>query len=160
MLLSGYHIDIRQAAACKPGYQPYYAVARLHDDIGAVIPYLNSAFEGIGFIKDPPAMMLQYKDARQIAVNAREILISDIRDRQEVEDILSWLKDEINRIWENRDTITPRYETPRKPTVLEVLKKLPKTNCGKCGQPTCTVFAVKVISGSGNLADCPEIERD
>lgn len=30
-------------------------------------------------------------------------------------------------------------------TVLELLKALPRTNCGECGQPTCMAFATRVI---------------
>jgi hypothetical protein len=30
-------------------------------------------------------------------------------------------------------------------TVLKVLKHLPRTNCGDCGQPTCLAFATQVI---------------
>ncbi|MCD4804854.1 MAG: hypothetical protein K8R07_04170, partial [Desulfobacterales bacterium] len=27
---------------------------------------------------------------------------------------------------------------------IEIFKKLPKTNCGKCGVPTCLAFAMKL----------------
>jgi hypothetical protein len=40
-------------------------------------------------------------------------------------------------------------------TVLEVLKKLPRTNCGECGQPTCLAFATRVIKEGEDLQQCP-----
>jgi hypothetical protein len=40
-------------------------------------------------------------------------------------------------------------------TVLEVLKKLPRTNCGECGQPTCLAFATRVIKEGEELNQCP-----
>jgi hypothetical protein len=42
-------------------------------------------------------------------------------------------------------------------TVLEVLKRLPRTNCGDCGQPTCLAFATWVIKEGEDLAQCPHL---
>ena len=42
-------------------------------------------------------------------------------------------------------------------TVLEVLKRLPRTNCGDCGQPTCLAFATQVIKEGEDLAKCPHL---
>jgi len=40
-------------------------------------------------------------------------------------------------------------------TVMEVLKALPRTNCGECGRPTCLSFATGVIKEGEDLARCP-----
>ncbi|MBM4300693.1 MAG: DUF3786 domain-containing protein [Deltaproteobacteria bacterium] len=40
-------------------------------------------------------------------------------------------------------------------TVMEVLKNLPRTNCGECGQPTCLAFATHVIKEGEDLNKCP-----
>ena len=42
-------------------------------------------------------------------------------------------------------------------TVLELLKALPRTNCGDCGQPTCLAFATRVIKEGEDLARCPHL---
>ncbi|MCK9377513.1 MAG: DUF3786 domain-containing protein [Syntrophobacterales bacterium] len=42
-------------------------------------------------------------------------------------------------------------------TVLEVLKKLPRTNCGDCGQQTCLAFATQVIKEGEDLEKCPHL---
>ncbi len=44
--------------------------------------------------------------------------------------------------------------------MIEILKKLPKTNCGECGEPTCMAFALKVNNSKCELSDCPFVERD
>jgi hypothetical protein len=42
-------------------------------------------------------------------------------------------------------------------TVMEVLKNLPRTNCGECGQPTCLAFATRVIKEGEDLNKCPHL---
>ncbi len=43
---------------------------------------------------------------------------------------------------------------------IEIFKKLPKTNCGKCGVPTCLAFAMKLATGQAELEACPDIGDD
>lgn len=38
---------------------------------------------------------------------------------------------------------------------LELYKKLPKKNCGKCSLKTCLPFALAVVKGDADLAECP-----
>lgn len=40
-------------------------------------------------------------------------------------------------------------------TVLGLLKNLPRTNCGECGQATCLAFATAVIKEGEDLGRCP-----
>jgi hypothetical protein len=41
--------------------------------------------------------------------------------------------------------------------MLDIYKKLPKTNCGRCGVPTCIAFALKVKNTQRKIGDCPYI---
>jgi ArsR family metal-binding transcriptional regulator len=76
----------------------------------------------------------------------------------EADKILEWLRQEINSTWEKRDAIEPSFDTPAKPRIFDILKLLPKTNCGECGQPTCTVFASVVAQGAKGPEDCPPLD--
>ncbi len=40
---------------------------------------------------------------------------------------------------------------------LDIYKLLPKTNCKKCGSPTCLAFAMKLAMKKASLDDCPDI---
>jgi len=73
--------------------------------------------------------------------------------------VLVWLKDQINEAWAKRTNITPRYEGRKKPKLIEIIRLLPKTNCKKCGRPTCTVFATHMVEGGVGPEDCPELEE-
>jgi len=45
-------------------------------------------------------------------------------------------------------------------TGIEIFKKLPKTNCGECGVPTCLAFAMKLAAGQAELASCPHVSEE
>lgn len=42
-------------------------------------------------------------------------------------------------------------------TALEIFKLLPKTNCGKCGVPTCLAFAMRLANKQTELSACPDV---
>lgn len=45
-------------------------------------------------------------------------------------------------------------------TGIEIFKLLPKTNCKKCGFPTCLAFAMKVAQGQAKIEQCPEASAE
>ncbi len=42
-------------------------------------------------------------------------------------------------------------------TAVEIYRLLPKTNCGKCGLPSCFGFAAKLATNQASPDDCPEM---
>ena len=45
-------------------------------------------------------------------------------------------------------------------TGVQIYKFLPKTNCKKCGFPTCLAFAMKVAQKSIAITDCPDLSEE
>ncbi|MEN2985672.1 MAG: (Fe-S)-binding protein, partial [Thermodesulfovibrionaceae bacterium] len=45
-------------------------------------------------------------------------------------------------------------------TGIEIFKLLPKTNCKKCGFPTCLAFAMKVAQGQVQIEQCPDVSEE
>ena len=45
-------------------------------------------------------------------------------------------------------------------TGVEIFKLLPKTNCKKCGQPTCLAFAMKLAQRQTSLDKCPDVSEE
>jgi len=43
---------------------------------------------------------------------------------------------------------------------LEIFKLLPKTNCKKCGRPTCLAFAMQLAQKKASLDECPDISEE
>ncbi|MBC8412268.1 MAG: acetyl-CoA decarbonylase/synthase complex subunit gamma [Nitrospira sp.] len=45
-------------------------------------------------------------------------------------------------------------------TGVQIFKLLPKTNCKKCGFPTCLAFAMKLAQGGIELSACPDVSDE
>lgn len=45
-------------------------------------------------------------------------------------------------------------------TGLDIFKLLPKTNCKKCGMPTCLAFAMQLAQKRAKLEACPEVSEE
>ena len=142
----------------NPEFESLHCIADLEQDIALVLPYLNTVLGGFEYLNDPPALILKSR-GRLITLHARQIAINALKDADEAEKLLQWLMAEINAAWEARDGIEPSFEGLPRPGVLEILRQLPKTNCRKCGQRTCLVFATRLAEGIQVPADCTELSK-
>jgi len=158
MLLKGYRKEIFRPE-CNPSFQSVHCIAHLDEDVGAVLPYLNTVLGGFQYFEIPPLVMFKVH-GKLIKVGPREIAVNALNDEAEADKILEWLKREINEAWEKHEEITPSFKSVSQPQILEILKLLPKTNCGECGYPTCMVFAVQVTEGGKGADDCPSMTEE
>jgi len=157
MILSGYRKELFRSK-CHSEHQSLHCHAHLDQDIRDVLPYLNEELDGDVFIPEPPSLTLKHH-GRLITLHARMIAVNALADETEAETVLQWLKGEINRVWQHRREIQPRYHGKERPRILEILKLLPKTNCGRCSQPTCILFAALAAEGAKDAEDCPPLEN-
>ncbi|MCJ7601871.1 MAG: Fe-S cluster protein [Desulfobulbaceae bacterium] len=158
MLLRSFQKEIFRAE-CRPEAQTVQCIARLGQNIGDVIPYLNAVLGGFSFTREPVSVTFR-SQGKLISVHADHIAINALRDAEEADKILCWLQREINDAWEKRHAITPSFQAAPRPQPFAILKFLPKTNCGKCGFSTCLVFVSHMMDGGKGADDCPEMEAD
>ena len=158
MLLESYFLEIFNSE-CMPGAMAVHCFAHLDQDVGEAIPYLNAVLGGFAYIKDPPTVTFK-SQGKLITVHPRKIAINALKDEAEAKKIVEWLKREINSAWDDRNNIEPSYESAPRPSIIKILKLLPKTNCKECGQPTCMVFATQVAEGAKGPEDCPPLADD
>lgn len=130
--------------------------AFLDNDITEVFPFLNTVLEAHQHFSNPPSLTIKLP-GKLVTLHPRKIAINILKDEQEAQEIVRWLLQRINETWRRRETIEPTFGNREKPRMLEILKRLPKTNCGQCGLPTCMVFAVRVCDGQCRIDDCPVV---
>jgi ArsR family metal-binding transcriptional regulator len=144
---------------CNPNFQSVHCVAHLEQDISDVLPYLNTALGGSNYTPSPPSLTLRVH-GKLIALHSREIFVNALDDEAQAEKILQWLKKEINEAWEKREEIEPSFDAPARPQMMEILRLLPRTNCGECCEPTCTVFALRAAEGVKGPEHCPKLDPE
>jgi ArsR family metal-binding transcriptional regulator len=132
--------------------------AALDADVTVVLPYLNTVLKAYDYSVEPPTLTLKLP-GKLVTIHPREIAINIVKDEEEAEEILAWLQREINATWARREEIEPSFAVAPRPRVLDLLKLLPKTNCRKCGAPTCMVFAVGLSTGEKSSEQCPGLEQ-
>ncbi|MFH1150830.1 MAG: (Fe-S)-binding protein [Actinomycetota bacterium] len=154
-LIEDYELEL-STPECDLESSIYRATVRLGADISDVLPFVNATVEKAEYIAGVPVLVWS-EGAHRYALRADEIAVSNISDRGEATRIVQELVSRINSIWERRDQIEPSYASYERPKVLDVLKLLPRTNCGQCGVPACMAFADAVIREKKLLADCPPL---
>jgi ArsR family metal-binding transcriptional regulator len=157
MLLQSYRIEIFNNK-CMPGAMSVQCFAHLDQDVSEALPYLNAELGGSEYIKDPPSVTFKLH-GKLLTVHGRKIAVNANKNEEEARKIIEWMKREINRVWESRDAITPRYEGMPRPQLIQILKCLPRTNCRECGEPTCMVFATRMAEGVKGSDDCPALTQ-
>ncbi len=152
MLLRDYRLEIFNNE-CMPGAITLQCIAHLSQDVSAALPYMNTTLGGFEYVPDPPSVTFKAQ-GKLVTVHGRKIAVNALKDEAEAEKIVAWLKREINDAWENREHIKPTFEGASRPQVIEILKRLPRTNCRECGESTCMVFATRIAEGAKGIDAC------
>lgn len=158
MLIGNYTTEFaRLSCGSESGTQDL--VIHLERDISELIPYLNTVLGGFQYTKEPRSVSFRL-NGKLIVIHPLKICVNAPGDRREGEKIIEWLLDKINDTWERRDQIEPRFDSAASAKVLEILRLLPKTNCGLCGEQTCMVFAAQAAKGGKRPDDCPPLDGE
>jgi len=140
-------------AACLPGSGIFTAQVVLPDDISDFFPYLNAVLDDTWYDHENK-VLIGILNERRCAFRPGEILISGIYDSAQVPEIIRDIIDEVNKIWDKKEDITPSFVERTVPAVMDIYKCLPKTNCRQCGYPTCLVFAAQLREGLASIEQC------
>jgi ArsR family metal-binding transcriptional regulator len=151
-LIDEYSIKIVEPG-CAPGSGRYGIQIDLVDDISAVLPYLNAQI-GNGSYDHANHILIWREPSQAYALHPKEIRIARIEDSAMANQIASELIDKINQVWQDKGTITPCFTERKVPTVIDLFKLLPRTNCKQCGFLTCLAYADALRSGQVRIEDC------
>ncbi len=145
---------------CHPTAEYYRASVLLRDEIAEALPYLNAELQRAEYHRGA-GVVLWSRDGRKYAFRPFEIAIAPVRDRPEAERLARGIVETVNEIWGRRDAIEPRFEGAKPlPTVLEIYKRLPGTNCKACGYLSCMAFAAALRSDPAKSDLCPFPPRE
>lgn len=144
MLLERVHLNLINIE-CMPTSTKFNAIIDLDVDISELLPYLATAIRGCTYVHGTDE--LNYMDRGHIiAIRPRQITVTAVQGKEEAQQLCDELKDIINRVHQQRDSITPTMRKQARLDPLTVYRELPRTNCGECGEVTCMAFAARVVS--------------
>ena len=158
-LIHGFEAKLA-ALACHPDSNSYGLFIKLGDDISQALPYLNAELEQpTDYRPNERILLWKYRD-KAYAFRPLEIAIAPVCDNQEAQELSNSIIEIVNNIWKRKDTIKPNCEGKKPlPKVLDIYKLLPRSNCKKCGFPTCMAFAVELRMDSTKLPLCPYLSE-
>ena len=150
---------------CHPGASWYRVFIALVNDISEVFPYLNADLKGLVDYNPQSKILLWSPGGKKTiekiyAFRPQEIGITPIPDREEAKEYTSKIIDIVNDVWNRRNEIQPKFEGNKPlPTVMDIYKLLPGTNCKECGFLTCMAFAV-AVRNDFKISSCPYMPED
>jgi len=65
----------------------------------------------------------------------------------------------VNRVWKEHERIVPSFKERKLPTVYDIYKLLPGTNCNECGYSTCLACAADIRNEVISLDRCPLLSK-
>ncbi len=146
-------IAIDHILPCLADREKIRFIAYLDQDISGEFPYLNTVLQGAIYNHEGRTLTIK-KEGRLISLHPRKIAAGKVHNEKDAREVVEWLQGLINHCHANRETIEPNFERRQKLTALDVYKLLPGTNCQKCGDATCLVFAVKLAQEQTGVMNC------
>ena len=140
-------------ASCVVDLKRIRLIAHIDGDLTPVFPYLNSEMPHAMYNKAGPIFTFM-EGYRIISLYPHRLTVAKADEIIDAWRTLEKLRVLINEVWMRRETISPSFEMRRKPSAMEVYKRLPGINCGACGEKTCMAFALRLWSGEAVPSSC------
>jgi ArsR family metal-binding transcriptional regulator len=151
-LISHYDIEIVEPG-CSPGSGRYGLRIVVAEDISEIMPYINAIAANAWYDHENRTLILK-EPGQAYAMRPHEIRIARLDEPSSASGLSNAVVAKINAIWAERLKIAPRVDTRNLPSVIDILKLLPCTNCRQCGYATCLAFAAALRSLQAEVEAC------
>jgi ArsR family metal-binding transcriptional regulator len=145
-------------AQCFADASKIRLIAHHGQDIASLLPYLNSTLRAAEYSSEIPVLTYK-KGIRMISLYRDKIGVAKADDLLDAWLCMKEIREKIQWAHDHKDEITPDFEMRAAPSALDIYKLLPRTNCGKCGKPTCMAFAAAVANGEAEADNCPTLMK-
>lgn len=134
----------------------WYVFAQTFGDISPALPHLHREL-GSGRYRPRPATLWFSTQGILARIDARTLVLSGAKDPAEALDMVDLIQNRIICALENPLPAAPLPQTGSSASISGLLAFLPQTNCGKCGNFSCTRFALRLHEGEASPDNCPEL---
>ena len=141
---------------CMADLTKIRAIAHIAGDLSGIFPYMNAVVQDAFY--NPQEPTFTWRDGyRMITLYPRRIAVAKADEIVDLWRVLELLRVRFNTCWQHRGEITPSFTLRERPPALEIYYRLPRTNCGTCGETTCFAFAFKLWGGLTTLFKCAPV---
>jgi ArsR family metal-binding transcriptional regulator len=144
---------------CDYGSETVAVIGHLSSDASPVFPYLNATLPGALYQAQGPSLRFRF-EGHMVTLQSYQVAVAGLTDGDEAVELLARLQRLINDTWERRAEIEPSTVERKRLNPLAIYKLLPGTCCRACGEPTCMVFANKLVTGLVELERCLPLCRE
>lgn len=144
---------------CNVSSEKLNALVELADDIGDLLPYLNTVLSP-GDYSHAEKILTVKRGGHLITFRPRQIAITKLDDEDGAKKVAEDLIHIINETGANRGRIAASITSRRTPHALDLFRLLPGKNCGECGEITCLAFAIKLAGGQMACGGCPLLDTE
>lgn len=148
--------SIMVLAPCIADQTKVRLIAHLSGDLTEAFPYLNAEMKDAIYNHDGQTLTFM-GGYRMITLYPRRIAVAKADDLVDGWRVLESIRCRVNEVFARRSSIEPLYAMKKKPPAIEIYKRLPGTNCRRCGQQTCMAFALSLWSGNSGPALCKPV---
>ena len=132
----------------------FNVVMNLEASIEALLPYLAACLPGCNYVLGSDVINLM--DAGHIVgIYPKQITMTSVAGKEKAERLCRKYFERILDTKRRKSAITPVYNKRSTLRVLDILRALPRTNCGACSSPTCMAFAAQVFRREVPVSACP-----
>ncbi|MBI5570995.1 MAG: hypothetical protein HY914_13710 [Desulfomonile tiedjei] len=126
--------------------------------LNELIPVMARIIRGGSFRRDVPVLAFD-EEHRLLAVSPREVVISRADDLLDAWIMLRSVVELIMSAWHHRSSLKPETEPRHGIGAIEIFKRLPGANCGRCRNYNCMEFAVGLLMGRHRLDECVSLQE-
>ena len=156
-LITDYHFELIEDHH-HPGSGRYGVRITLPADISAAFPYLNNQLDDTVYDHENGILIGLY-NRRRYAFRPHEIQAGMVADPSEAPTVAGEAVGLVNRVWSEHEGINPSFKERKLPTIYDIYRLLPGTNCRECGYATCLACAADIRNGLIPLERCPLLSK-
>jgi ArsR family metal-binding transcriptional regulator len=127
--------------------------------LAPIIPLMARLIRGGSYRFEIPVFAFE-EDHRLLAISRNRFVICRADDLLDAWMMLRTFVDLAISAWDVRSRIEPEKERRQGIGAIEIFKRLPSTDCGRCGKQNCMEFASGLFTGKFRIDQCPPLMED
>jgi ArsR family metal-binding transcriptional regulator len=126
--------------------------------LGKLIPIMARLIRGGAFRPEVPLLAFE-EEHRLLTVSPEKIVICRADDMLDVWVMLRCMIELTLSAWDRRDLLKPEKNPRQGVGAIEIFRRLPGRNCGRCGTRNCMEFAVALFTGRRTATQCVSLSE-